>query len=190
MKILQLSDTHSRHLLLTRLPAADIIVHCGDFTDNGTEEEVLDFLNWFIRLPYPHKIFVTGNHDLCLWDADGIEDLPPDVHFLQDSGCEIDGIRFFGLAYNHPEALIPDTVDVLITHEPPVMILDNSGGIHWGNVPLRKRIFETHPRYHLYGHAHESYGITQKQGIIFSNGALMNDKFQLCYQPRLLILSD
>ena len=65
MKILQISDTHNKHQILTNLPTADVIVHCGDFTEQGTEEEVLDFLNWFIELPYKHKIFVTGNHDLC-----------------------------------------------------------------------------------------------------------------------------
>lgn len=70
MKILQISDTHNRHQLLAHLPIADVIVHCGDFTEYGTEKEVLDFLNWFIELPYRHKIFVTGNHDLCLWDAE------------------------------------------------------------------------------------------------------------------------
>lgn len=66
MKILHLSDTHNKHRQLTDLPDADVFVHCGDFTDNGTEEEVLDFLNWLIELPYPHKIFITGNHDICL----------------------------------------------------------------------------------------------------------------------------
>lgn len=96
MRILQISDTHNRHWLLTDLPAADVIVHCGDFTDNGTEEEVLDFLNWFITLPYKHKIFVTGNHDICLWDATTIEDLPENVYFLQDSECEIEGKNFLG----------------------------------------------------------------------------------------------
>lgn len=96
MRILQLSDTHNQHARLTELPEADVVVHCGDFTENGTEEEVLDFLNWFAGLPYPHKLFVTGNHDLCLWDAEGIEDLPDGMHFLQDRGCVIDGVRFFG----------------------------------------------------------------------------------------------
>ena len=84
MKILQISDTHNRHRLLTNLPEADVIVHCGDFADNGTEGEVLDFLNWFMDLPYPYKLFVAGNHDLCLWDALDIEDLPDNVFFLQD----------------------------------------------------------------------------------------------------------
>lgn len=99
MRIIQISDTHSKHHLLTKLPPADVVVHCGDITENGTEEEVLDFLNWFIMLPYKHKMFVTGNHDLCLWEATAIEDLPENVHFLQNRECEIEGIKFFGLAY-------------------------------------------------------------------------------------------
>lgn len=93
MKILHLSDTHGLHHRLDDMPEADVIVHSGGISNSGTEEEVLDFLNWFIELPYPHKIFVTGNHDLCLWEAEGIEDLPGNIHFLQDKSrdrwCEV-----------------------------------------------------------------------------------------------------
>lgn len=188
MRIIQISDTHSKHHLLTDLPPADVIVHCGDITENGTEEEVLDFLNWFITLPYKHKIFVTGNHDLCLWDAMGIEDLPENVHFLQDCECEIEGIRFFGLAYNHSEQLIPSGADVLVSHEPPLMILDESNHIHWGNAPLRNRVFEVKPRFHFFGHAHEAYGTEKLQGIVFSNAALLDNSNQLKYKPRTFIL--
>lgn len=187
MTILQISDTHNRHQQLTNLPAADVIVHCGDFTDMGTEEEVFDFLNWFIELPYPHKIFVVGNHDFCLWEAEDIEDLPDNVHFLQDRGCEIDGVRFFGLAYNHPEALIPNNVDVLVTHEPPVMILDESNGTHWGNALLRNRILQVKPKYHLFGHAHDAYGLEEHNGIVFSNGASLNDFYEMCHRPKLFM---
>ena len=186
MRILQISDTHSRHRKLKRLPAADVIVHCGDFADNGSEKEVLDFLNWFIELPYPHKIFVTGNHDLCLWFADGIEDLPDNVHFLQNRGCEINGVKFFGLRYNESPELIPHDVDVLITHEPPIMILDQSSGYHWGNEQLWNRVMEVKPRYHLFGHAHESNGITEEDGIIFSNGAVLDDVMNMRYKPQVI----
>lgn len=187
MTILQISDTHNRHQQLTNLPAADIIVHCGDFTDMGTEGEALDFLNWFIHLPYPHKIFVVGNHDFCLWEAKDIEDLPNNVHFLQDRGCEIDGVKFFGLAYNHPEDLIPNDVDVLITHEPPVMILDESNGVHWGNALLRNKIFKIKPKYHLFGHAHDAFGIEEQDGVIYSNGSSLNDFYEISSNPRVLI---
>ena len=67
MKILHLSDTHGLHYQIKDLPEADVIIHSGDISHNGAESEVLDFLNWYIELPYKHKIFITGNHDLCLW---------------------------------------------------------------------------------------------------------------------------
>ena len=188
MKILQISDTHNRHRQLTNLPEADVIVHCGDFADNGTEEEVLDFLNWYIDLPYKYKLFVTGNHDLCLWDAKDIEDLPENVFFLQDRGVTIEGVKFFGIAYNHSERLIPEDTDIVITHEPPSMILDESAGENWGNIPLFKRMMEVKPRYHLFGHAHEGYGTIKQDDIIFSNGAILDDFYHISHQPKVFLI--
>ena len=52
MKILHLSDTHGYHRKLADLPPADVIVHSGDFTMTGSQEEAIDFLNWFCDLPY------------------------------------------------------------------------------------------------------------------------------------------
>lgn len=188
MKILHLSDTHGLHHQIKDLPVADVVVHSGDISHSGTESEVLDFLNWYIELPYQHKIFVTGNHDLCLWDAESIENLPENLYFLQDKGVTIGGLRFFGLAYSHPEDLIPDDTDIVITHEPPVIILDESAGTHWGNATLRNRIFEIKPRYHLFGHAHESYGTMKQDGIVFSNAALLDEKNRLVRKPRPFLL--
>ena len=190
MTILHISDTHGLHGRLGALPPADALVHSGDFTHSGTEQEVLDFLNWFIALDYPHKIFVGGNHDLCLWDAEGIEDLPANMHFLQDRGVTIDGMKFFGLGYNHPENLIPKSdLDVLVTHEPPLEILDYSSGTHWGNLPLRNSVENANPLLHLFGHAHESYGTTKRDGIIFSNASLLDDYNKLVNSPRLIQVS-
>ena len=45
MTFLQISDTHNRHGLLQNMPMADVLIHCGDFTDRGTEAEALNFLN-------------------------------------------------------------------------------------------------------------------------------------------------
>ena len=188
MKILHLSDTHGLHHQIKDLPEADVIIHSGDISHNGDENEVLDFLNWYIELPYSHKIFVTGNHDLCLWDADDIEDLPDNLYFLQDRGVEIDGVKFFGLGYDHSEQLIPNNTDIVVTHEPPVMILDSSAGTHWGNAPLRNRILDIKPRYHLFGHAHNSYGTIKQDGIVFSNASLLDDMNRMDRKPRLFVV--
>lgn len=186
MTILHISDTHGLHGRLGELPPADVFVHSGDFTENGTEAEVLDFLNWLIALPYTHKIFVAGNHDLCLRNALGIEDLPENVHFLQDCGVTIEGVKFFGLGYDHPESLIPADVDVLVTHEPPSEILDHSAGIHWGNLALRRHVEAVHPQYHLFGHAHEAHGMLVKHDTTFCNASLLDDKCRLAYPPTII----
>ena len=90
MKILHISDTHGSHRRLRDLPEADVVVHSGDFTMNGSEQEALDFLNWFCDLPYLQKIFICGNHDECLYGDDN-------VHYLCNSGVEIGGVRFYGV---------------------------------------------------------------------------------------------
>ena len=47
MRILHFSDTHSKH----HLPKADIIIHSGDMSHNGTENEVMEFIEWLGELP-------------------------------------------------------------------------------------------------------------------------------------------
>ena len=96
MKILHISDTHGCHRRLHNLPQADIVVHSGDFTMNGSEQEALDFMNWFCDLPCPQKIFICGNHDDCLCGAT-IDGLDSNVHYLCNSGVEIDGVKFYGV---------------------------------------------------------------------------------------------
>ena len=92
------------------------------------------------------------------------------------------------MAYNHPEALIPDYTDIVVTHEAPVMILDESNGVNWGNAPLRNRVQEIKPKYHLFGHAHDGYGTDKQEGIVFSNGAILDDNYKSRRKGKLFIL--
>ena len=65
------------------------------------------------------------------------------------------------------------------------MILDKSNGIHWGNLSLRNKVLEVKPKFHLFGHAHDAYGTEQQGTTTFSNGAVLNDRYQLCNAPLL-----
>lgn len=182
MKILHLSDTHGRHAGLTNLPDADVIVHSGDFSFSGTEDEVLDFLNWFVELPYRHKIFIAGNHDDCLWDGH-IEGLPDNCHFLRYSSVIIDGIKFHGIPMFIHDCItdinikgiknIPVDTDVLITHSPPIYILDFDNHIHYGSPELLTKIKEINPQIHLFGHIHASNGETTIGATRFVNSAIV-----------------
>lgn len=113
MKILHLSDTHGCHRRLKQLPTADIVVHSGDFCMTGSETEAIDFLNWFCDLPYNHKIFICGNHDDCLYGAD-IDGLDGNVHYLCNSGIEIEGMKFYGMPMFMDDCMT-DRQDINIT---------------------------------------------------------------------------
>lgn len=195
MRILHLSDTHGCHRRLTTLPEADVIVHSGDFTMTGSEQEAIDFLNWLCDLPYPHKIFICGNHDDCLYGAN-IDGLDSNVHYLCNSGVEIDGVKFYGVPMFMGDcvsdrqakniAKIPVDTDVLITHSPAYGILDFDDNINYGDEQLLTRVMEIRPRLHLFGHIHAQHGIIEANGITFSNGAIMNSDYSSINQPNMV----
>lgn len=182
MNILHISDTHNMHHQLQNLLDADIIVHSGDVSEEGTEGEVLDFLNWFCALDYQYKIFVAGNHDFCLEDGQ-IEGLPENCHYLCNSGIEIERIKFWGIPYFLSNELngdtkqlmlkIPNNTDILITHRPPYGILDFEDGNNFGCVDLLQTIAKIRPKYHLFGHIHAGYGVEKSQHTTFVNSSLV-----------------
>lgn len=195
MKILHLSDTHGCHRRLRNLPEADVVVHSGDFTMNGSETEAIDFMNWFCDLPYAHKIFICGNHDDCLYGAN-IDGLDQNVHYLCNSGIEIDGVKFYGVPMFMGDCVtdrqarniekIPLDTDVLITHSPAYGILDFDDNINYGDEQLLTKVMEVHPRLHLFGHIHSQHGVLTKDGITFSNGAIMNVGYTTLNVPNIL----
>ena len=177
MTILHLSDTHSQHRRFTRLPDADILIHSGDFTMNGSEQEAIDFMNWFCDLHYPHKIFICGNHDACLYGAK-IDGLDKNVHYLCNSGVVDRQARNY--------AAIPADTDVLISHCPPYGVLDFDDGINYGSIELLTRVKEIKPRLHLFGHIHKRHGVREDGSTIFSNGAIMNGDYTNFNLPNLI----
>ena len=68
------------------------------------------------------------------------------------------------------------------------MIMDYSSGTHWGNIKIKKRVQKISPKMHLFGHAHDSYGVQKIDATIYSNAALLNDKIEFVNNPRLLEL--
>ena len=194
--ILHISDTHGMHRRLTNLPAADVLVHSGDFTMVGSENEAIDFLNWFCSLPsYRHKVFICGNHDDCLYGM-SIDGLADNVHYLCNSSITIDGIKFYGVPMFMTDCVserqllnyanISADTDVLVTHAPPYGILDFDDDIHYGASELLSRVVEVAPRLHLFGHIHSQHGKTSNSVTLFSNGSIMDADYSNLHAPNLL----
>lgn len=199
MKILHLSDTHGCHRRLRDLPEADVVVHSGDFTMNGSEAEAIDFMNWFCDLPYRHKIFICGNHDDCLYGAN-IDGLDDNVHYLCNSSIKIGGLKFYGVPMfledcitdrqSRNYANIPDDTDVLITHSPAYGILDFDDDINYGSEEILMKLSDLRLKAHLFGHIHAQHGIMEQNGVIYSNGAIMNANYSVLNVPNMISIKD
>jgi Icc-related predicted phosphoesterase len=203
MRTTTISDTHSAHSYL-KLSGGDVLIHAGDLCNRGTEMEVIDFLNWFEKQDYQYKIFIAGNHDFY-FESESREDIynliPSNITYLNDNSVKIEGMKiwgspitpyFFNWAFNRHRGteiikhweLIPDDVDVLITHGPPFGILDmTTDKTHAGCADLMNKIEKINPRYHIFGHIHEGYGIHKTEKTTYINSSIMDSRYNLVNQP-------
>ena len=214
MKIAVLSDTHGKHFGI-QVPDADTVIHCGDFCDFGQIKDAMSFLNWFNCLPHKNKIFIAGNHDLAFEKDSFIKNVLrydyPQLTYLEDSGCEIEGVkfwgspvspRFFNWAFNRTRGaeirrhwdMIPLDTDVLITHGPPFQILDRAprgnSYDHVGCRDLLDKIVLLSPKLHLFGHIHADGGKSFVSGMntIFCNASIVSEDYSVTNQPQVFII--
>lgn len=200
MRLVCISDTHNQHTAVD-VPDGNVLVHAGDFTDNGSYSEARSFLTWLggIAPRYRHTILCAGNHDF-LFDRSPeitralLEECAPGVIYLQDEAVEIDDVMFYGSpqtpwfygAFNvhRGEAIrqywdrIPERTDILITHSPPFGILDQAtaNGNHLGCEEMRTRIGAL-PRLqaHIFGHIHGGHGTITRDGATFINASICDE---------------
>ncbi|KAI1753217.1 Metallo-dependent phosphatase-like protein [Xylaria castorea] len=57
------SDTHN---CTVKLPKGDVLIHCGDLTNQGSYSELSKQVQWLEKADFECKIVVAGNHDLTL----------------------------------------------------------------------------------------------------------------------------
>lgn len=203
MKICCISDTHGKHHQLS-LPKADLIIHAGDISKRGKKNEIIDFLNWFSNLDYTYKLFIAGNHDFFFEkesDEKINELIPKNVIYLNDSGVEINGIKFWGSpvqpwyndwAFNRKRGkeikqhwdLIPKDTTILITHGPVYGILDRTvTEKNVGCEELLNVVKKIKPRYYISGHIHEAYGTKNAYGTVFINASSLDFSYNLTHPP-------
>lgn len=219
MKIACVSDTHTFGKQI-EVPYADVLIHAGDHTFNGRRAQVESAMRWLSSLPHPHKVLVAGNHDFIFQEEKAgvirrwIKRYHPTLHYLQDSGIEIDGVKFYGSPWQpwfHDWAFnfsadhelgtkqahgvfskIPEDTDVLITHGPPHGIMDAIGkkvhdwDIRVGCAALLYHVKRVKPKLHVFGHIHEGYGIQEQDGIKFVNAAICTRAYEPTNKPILV----
>jgi Icc-related predicted phosphoesterase len=192
MRIVSLADTHLQHQGL-EIPDGDVLVHAGDALQHGDLDELRRAVDFFGALPHRIKVFVAGNHEVCLEKRPNearaiVEDAG--FLYLEDSSAEIEGLLFYGAPWQPKFRIwafgakrgaelaakwtkIPDGVDVLVTHGPPHGFGDR---IEWngairrvGCVDLAARVREVAPPLHLFGHIHQDAGVWVEGPTTYAN---------------------
>ena len=72
-----LSDTHALHGDIPFVPEGDVLLHAGDFSNIGLNEDVISFNQWLGDQPHVHKVVIAGNHDIPF---DAVNYLPVSNH--------------------------------------------------------------------------------------------------------------
>jgi Icc-related predicted phosphoesterase len=208
MRIIALSDTHGHTV---DIPEGDVLIHAGDFSKFSDEWDLIQFTKWFSVQPHKTKIVVAGNHDTMLERNPSryiqmITDAG--IIYLEDSGTEIDGVKFWGSpwtprfydwAFNADRGAeikqhwdkIPDDTQVLITHGPPEGVLDKVGSI-WGDknvgcLDLRNRVGDLLDlQVHIFGHIHNSYGKELRDRKYFYNVAICDEEYKPVNKPTVI----
>jgi 3',5'-cyclic AMP phosphodiesterase CpdA len=146
MRIVLISDTHGLHRQL-KLPSGDLLIHAGDITFYSKPPSIVaDFDGWLRELPHRDKVVVPGNHEFLLEDHQQRSAIT-NATLLVDSRGMVEGLKIwgspvtplyggaFGMSRSADRkrhwASIPDDFDILITHGPPLDILDAAPGTPW-----------------------------------------------------------
>lgn len=210
MKIWHISDTHGIHDSLNVPDDIDMVIFSGDCSNSKNSHinsnEVKSFIDWFTEVPIREKIFVGGNHDISIERRliTKHDFLSRDINYLENDFVVINDLKIWGspvtpcfgdkwawnMARNKTYRawdLIPDDVDVIITHGPPRGILDLSmnreGQLEYcGCSSLKKKIFKLRAKLLCFGHIH-NYKECINSGVkfipttetIFSNATIVED---------------
>jgi hypothetical protein len=198
--IVCISDTHWEHKKL-HIPGGEILICSGDLC-MPWHTDLTEFLLWMGKQAHPYKILIGGNHDRLLEENKThylsiCKQL--NIVYLEDSGIEIEGIKIWGTPWtvkrpkNKNNAftlersdlinkwnLIPNDVNILITHCPPYGIGDCNSEYfkgppyQGGDYGLRKTINRLHNlKLHVFGHQHFGRGLYKSStGIYFVNAAI------------------
>jgi Icc-related predicted phosphoesterase len=215
-KVCMVSDLHHKRV---KIEECDLLIDAGDWTGRGQLHAVLDHFEWLEEQPARHIVTVPGNHELEMERnlplfLDEIKKRHPAIHVLIDQTIEIEGVKIHGSpitpefcnwAWNRERGhqirkhwdLIPDDVQILVTHGPPQDILDLvyfANGLpkeHAGCFDLAQRIKSLkNLKLHVFGHIHSGSGIEMKNGVTYVNAAICDEMYYPSNPVRVIEFED
>ena len=224
MDITCISDLHGFY---PKLDGGDLLIVAGDLTATDSVLDHMRFQMWLHEQDYKKRIIIAGNHDVRLqqlpFESIKRQYAETGEDYLCDSGTQFEGLKIWGspwtqtfpgmnphcMAFTKPPGqlkehweMIPDDVDILITHGPAHGILDHcfdrmTGAVR--HVGCRDLMFRMHDlpqcRLHVFGHIHEGHGVKVIENVDKGhapfyrvNASLMNEDYEFVNKPIRIIL--
>lgn len=207
-----ISDLHGHY---PKLEGGDLLIVAGDLTTSDQYLQYEDFFEWLEQQNYKNKILIAGNHDNHLEMVIDEQICDDEVAYLCDSGTEFEGLKIWGSPWTtrfagmNPKcmaftvdtdddlaskfSLIPEDVDILITHSPAFGILDgiemeDGTEYHAGSISLRNMVLSSDRlpklKLHVFGHIHEHGGKTFETTLTkFVNASHVNEHYKPVNKP-------
>ena len=180
------------------------------------------FKDWCEQWPNTKIVFVPGNHDFFPIAKDKFRaqlaghdlniDLAENAQMLIDSFAVVNGLQVYGTPWvpiiSHSWAfeadrdflcqkfdLIPEGLDVLLTHAPPHISRDDyidvsiqwGGSEAFGSCELAKYAFARSPRYLFCGHIHSGdHSETDLGDVQCYNVSRVDERYEIAYEPLIL----
>lgn len=211
-----IADLHGHY---PELEGGDLLIVAGDLTARDIEGDYVEFMLWLGEQNYKKILLIAGNHDNFMQKLPPYTDHELHIHYLCDSGTEFEGLKIWGSPWTktfegmnpHCKAftfddeeelaikfsLIPEDVDILVTHSPPWETLDkNVKGHPCGSMELESYLdYFPKLKLHVFGHIHEAYGTHfhlreswEPNDIHFVNASHVNERYQPVNKPIRVIL--
>lgn len=203
-----IADLHGHY---PKLEGGDLLIVAGDLTSTDDPIEYTAFRDWLNEQEYEKKIVVPGNHDGEIeldWTFQS-ESFHEIAEILIDRGIEFRGFKIWGSPWTLQFAgmnpkfraftlesegelkkkfeLIPEGVDILVTHAAPYGIRDGTSFAdkpseetkvtHLGSRALKDRLEELgsgRDFLHVFGHVHEGYGVSHIDSNLYVNASHVN----------------
>ena len=229
VKFYAVSDLHG-HLEGLDPSGVDAVLIAGDFsvmTGWGATHMAYQlfwvqdaFCKWCVSYPKTMFFVVPGNHDLFA----GREELratikwPRNVKLLVDEVCEFKGRSIYGAPWvpfingswafeevfpghlRERFASIPNNLDILITHSPPIIrhkkvdVSMDTNSPHFGSADLTDAIMRARPRFAFCGHIHTGdhnpVTIDHADGsmTLLRNVSRLDEEYKVRYEPYIFEL--
>lgn len=153
---------------------------------------------------------VPGNRQFWEWgvgkswkeQCDRAEKLLTNCTYLCHELLDIEGCRIYATPAQPPLAgvwwafteddaglinrfsKIPEGIDVLLTHTPPYGQGDRTlNGVNYGCQHLMAAVRRVKPKFHVFGHIHDGYGVTQEDGTTFINASTNTSLYHPWHAP-------